>query len=395
MFICLTKALSVVLYAQMKYAHDRTIFVSAAEASADKHAAGIIRQLRNELPDLAWDGLGGPEMAAAGCKLLENLVDRSAMLTHALGQVGFYFRLLRRLKRYFLEKRPDLVIVIDSPAWNFLVAKVAKKLGIPVLYYIAPQMWAWGAWRVNKLKRRTDRIACILPFEPQWFKEHGIEAEYVGHPLFDDIQPMTGIVNKEHDDNLFPTIALLPGSRKHEIEWLWQPMQKIAEQIKGKFPSARFITAARNDSAAKELREMLNLKLQIEIRQVSIEAATRYADLAVVASGTATLEVAAQHCPMIVMYHVNRIQWHLAGKWIVKSPYICLVNILANKELVPEYVPFSGRINQIGQESIALLEDKDRLQRMREGLKELVEPIVAPGATAKVVEIIKQMLPEY
>jgi len=379
----------------MKYAHDRTIFISAAEASADKHAAGIIRLLRNELPDLAWDGFGGPEMAAAGCKLLENLVDRSAMLTHALGQVGFYFRLLRRLKRYLVENRPDLVVVIDSPAWNFLVAKAAKRLGIPVLYYIAPQMWAWGAWRVNKLKRCTDRIACILPFEPQWFSERGVKAEYVGHPLFDEIQPMTGIVNKGHDDNLFPTISLLPGSRKHEIERLWQPMQKIAGQIKGKFPSARFITAAPNDSAAKELREKLNPNLPIEIRKVSIEAATRYADLAVVASGTATLEVAAQHCPMIVMYHVNRIQWNLAGKWLVKSPFICLVNILANKELVPEYVPFAGRINQIGQEAIGLLEDKDRLQQMREELRELVEPIVTPGATEKVVEIIKQMLPVY
>jgi len=386
----------------MTQERSRTIFISAAEASADKHAAKLIRQLHKELPQLNCDGLGGAAMAEAGCNLLENLVDRSAMLTHALRHIWFYFKLLGRIKRYFRETQPDLVVVMDSPAWNFHVAKAAGELGIPVLYYIVPQLWAWGGWRIGKLGRCVDRLACILPFEQQWFIDHGLNADYVGHPLFDDPNPVAPwpspvqqVLGSVESNEHFPTIAILPGSRNHEIDHLWVPMQKIACVIKKQYPQARFISAVIDESYAEKLRGRTLDELEIDVRRTSVEAVTRHADLAIIASGTATLEAAAQYCPMIVMYSVNPLHWYLARRLLLKTKHISLVNILADKELVPEFVPIFGRLNAVAETALALLGDTCRLEQMRKSLQELIDPIVKPGASENVVRIIKEMLPKY
>lgn len=374
----------------------QTIFLSAAEPSGDRHAAGVVRQLAKELPQFRCHGLGGPAMADAGCNLLCDLTNHSAMLGHALGQVGFYFRLLQRVKAWLSENRPELVVVIDSPAWNFHVAKAAKQLGIPVLYYVAPQLWAWGAWRLGKLRKRADRVACILPFEEKWFASRRVPARFVGHPLFDDgpnipaMSPWSALESKT-----FPTIALLPGSRRHEIAHLWGPMQEIARAIQDKYPNARFHTAAASDELADILRAQANPVLGIEIRRTTVEAVTRRADLTLVASGTATLEVAAQNCPMLVMYHVNRWQWHLLGRLLIRTPHICLVNILAGKELVPEFVPFQGQMHKIKATAMDYLENNQKRQDLRLAIRELVAPIIKPGAAVNVVRIIKEMLPLY
>ena len=374
---------------------NRKIFFSAAETSGDNHAAKLICHLREELSGLNCDGLGGPAMARAGCSLWENLVERSAMLSHALHQVGFYFKLLQRVKKKLQEERPDLVVVIDSPAWNFHVAKAAHNLNIPVLYYIAPQLWAWGAWRTRKLRRSVDRVACILPFEEQWFTKRNIRADYVGHPLFDETHMVASAPRRNQESKDFPTIALLPGSRQHEIDRLWLPMQEIAQNIKREFPSARFLTATTSDNSAETLKQKSKPLLEIEIRKTSIEAVTRHADLTLVASGTATLEVAAQRCPMIVMYHVNPIQWHLVGRLLVKTKYICLVNILAQKELVPEFIPFYGQTRSISTKALEILNNDEKRHQIHDDLKKLVEPIIKPGASAQVSAIIKEMLPNW
>jgi lipid-A-disaccharide synthase len=367
------------------------IFFSAAEVSGDKHAANLIKHLRQEIPHYNCQGLGGPAMEAAGCDLLKNLTDSSAMLTHAISQVGFYLKLLRQIKKHFATSPPQLVVLIDSPAWNFHVAKAARKFQIPVLYYIAPQLWAWGAWRTGKLRKNIDRLACILPFEQQWFRDRNIRTDYVGHPLFDDQKP---IPPGTPDPRYFPTVALLPGSRSHEIDQLWSAMQKIARRIMIEYPGARFLTAVTNENLLEKLKDQADPSLDLQIRQTSIEAVTRHADLALVASGTATLEVAAQHCPMIVMYPVNRLHWHLAGRWLVKTNHISLVNILANKEIVPEYIPFGNRVNAVANNAISLLADHQGLNQTRIELEQLVKPIMQPGTAAKVTEIIKTMLPD-
>jgi len=331
-------------------------------------------------------------MDQAGCNILENTVERSAMLTHALGLVGYYYKLLQLVKSYLAKNRPDLVVVVDSPAWNFHVAKAAQKLHIPVLYYIAPQMWAWGAWRIKKLRRRADQVACILPFEEKWFKNRGINAHFVGHPLFDnqslDMAPMPDTYISED----FPTVALLPGSRDHEIEKLWLPMQKIARRIKEEYPTARFVSAAAKNSYISKLQNTADPDLHIEIHREGIESLVKYADLTLVSSGTATLEVAAANCPMIIMYYINPLQWNLVGRWLVKTKYLSLVNILSEKELVPEFMPFYGNINKLAETALSIIENDEKRKLMRRELSKFVASIGHPGASEKVVEIIKEML---
>ncbi len=373
----------------------RTIFFSAAEASGDAHTARLIGRLRNEAADLRFVGLGGEAMAEAGCQLTENLVERSAMLAHALGGIWFYYKLLGRIKKQFQQERPDLVVVVDSPAWNFHVAKAAHQLQIPVLYYIAPQLWAWGPWRLKKLRKWADQVACILPFEQQWLTERNVRAEYVGHPLFDDDRKIEPVESTLKDNLNFPTVALLPGSRNHEIKYLWPSMQQIAASIQEQYPRARFISCAVDESKIETLRQKARRQLNIEIRHTSIEAAVRYADLAVVTSGTATLEVAAQNCPMIILYYVHPLQWHLLGRWVVQTKYLSLVNILADKELVPEFMPFYRQEKQVADRALQLLADDQGLRQMRQDLAELVKPIIQPGASTRVAQIVKQMLPRY
>ena len=374
--------------------HIQTIFLSAAEASGDAHAAKLIGRLRSVAPSVRFCGVGGAAMSAAGCDLLANVVDRSAMLAAAVGQVVFFWKLLRSIRRRFRQDPPDLVILVDSPALNFHIAKAAKSLGIPVLYYIVPQLWAWGAWRRGKLRRNTDRLACILPFEEDWFGQRQIDATYVGHPLFDDEQAISP-AELEGENKDYPNVALLPGSRKHEISKLFEPMQRIAYQIRAAYPSARFVTTTSTDSNEALLRKLASAELEINIRRDNIEAVTRYADIAIVASGTATLEVAAQSCPMIVMYRVPRWQWHLVGRWLMKTKYISLINILAGGELVPEFIPFFCNVEPIAQKALELLGDEQMRYKIRAALKELMSPIMQPGATAKVAEMAKQLLPKY
>ncbi|MCK4959746.1 MAG: hypothetical protein KAT00_10095, partial [Planctomycetes bacterium] len=176
-------------------------------------AVGIRQAGGEALYDIEWVGIGGLRMAAAGCTLLENPVQRAAMIYNAFKQVGFYWLLLRRIKAYFRDNKVDLVVVCDSPAFNFHIAKLAKDAGIPVLFYVAPQLWAWASWRIDKLRRLSDKLACILPFEQDWFASRGVDVTFVGNPLFDSVAIDFAGSCRSYDgfDPEHARIVLLPG----------------------------------------------------------------------------------------------------------------------------------------------------------------------------------------
>ena len=366
----------------------RTIFISAAETSGDHHAARLIKALKQANPQHKCRGLGGPAMAEAGCGLMENLVDRSAMLHHAVGQVAFYWKLLKRVKAELIAHKVDLVVLVDSPAWNLHVARAAKQLGIATLYYIVPQLWAWAPWRIGKVRRRVDHLACILPFEEHWFTSRGVPTTFVGHPLFDE--PATPAPRRE--SHTPPCIALLPGSRKQEIERLWEPMQHAARRIKITYPDARFITCASSDANFKRLADTADATLNITLTRDALVDVVDQADVAIVASGTATLEVAGRHCPLIVMYYVNPWAWNLVGRWLLQTPYLSLVNILARRELVPEFMPFHGDIAPVVDAAMDLLGHPEKCAQMRQDLKELIEPLAVPGTSRRLAGIVQAML---
>lgn len=375
------------------------IFISAAEPSADAHCAGLIDALQQSSYNIEFVGVGGPKMAEVGCKLLEQTGTKAAMIYNAFSQIGCYYKLIKRIKHFLKTNKIDLVIVCDSPSFNFHVAKAAKKASIRTLFYVAPQLWAWGGWRIHKLRKYCDKLCCILPFEQNWFSEKGVDTTFVGNPLLDEwpshkLQPRLRSFKKNYADfnpkNL--RLALMPGSRAAEIDSLWQPMQQIALRIKEKYPAVTYVTVA-VDVERKEILKAAQIPgfdCQYTISAVSDTAAE--SDFSLVASGSATLQVAAVGCPMVVMYQSSRILWHLAGRWLVKTKYLSLPNILAGRELVPEFMPCFSSIDPIVHTIEQLLEDKDKLVQISSELIALAEPLAEKKARDEVAKIVIEMV---
>ncbi len=381
--------------ARMPGSKKHHIFISAAEPSADLHCAALIRAISERTDEVGFVGVGGAEMAAVGCELLAETARSAAMIYNAFGRVAYFYRLLRRVRRYFEANHVDLVIVCDSPAFNMHVAAAAKKAGIRTLFYVAPQLWAWGGWRIGKLRKYCDRLCCILPFEPDWFRRRGLEnSVFVGHPMLDGLpgEP-TGFKRDYADfDADRSCLALLPGSRQAEIKTLWRPMQQIALDLQRRYRAASFVAVA-VDQRRRELLAANQLPgFECDYIVGDVFEAARRADFAIVASGSATLQVASAGCPMVVMYQCSKILWHLVGRWIVRGRYLSLVNVLAGRELVPEFMPYFKSIREVTAVIEELLNDSRRLARMSAELIELVGPLHTTGASEKVAEIALEMM---
>jgi lipid-A-disaccharide synthase len=369
------------------------IFLSAAEPSADAHCAGLIDALAKEGQKIEFVGVGGPKMARAGCTLLESTVGRAAMIYKAFAQVAHFYRLIKLISRFLTANDVDLVVVCDSPSFNFHVAKAAKKAGIKTLFYVAPQLWAWGGWRIGKLRRYCDKLCCLLPFEQDWFGRRGVQAVFVGNPLLDELE--IDSAHYQRYQNFKPEnarFAIMPGSRPAEIDSLWKPMQQIALRLKHKYAGATF-TAVAVDTEREQILKAAQLP-GFECQYVidSVHNAARAADFSIVASGSATLEVAAAGCPMVIMYQSSRILWHWAGRWLVTTRYLSLVNILGGKELVPEFMPYFSSIDPIVKAIERLLEDGDELAQTSRSLAKLTEPLAKKNAREEVARIALEML---
>jgi len=333
-------------------------------------------------------------MAAAGCELIENTVGRAVMTYNAVAHLGHFYNLIRRVRRYLQEHPVDLVIVCDSPSFNFHIAAAAKKAGTPTLFYVAPQLWAWGGWRIRKLRRLCDRLCCLLPFEQEWFQGRGVEATFVGNPLLDRLPGDLTSFRKDYSrfNPWQAKIALMPGSRLAEIEVLWRPMQEIALELKAKYHNATFVAVANNEERQGILRQRQIPGFACEYSVDAVRDTADLADFSIVASGSATLEVASSGCPMVILYQTNPVLWHLIGRWLVRSKFLALVNLLADREVVPEFMPYFTSTDPIVRKIDALLQDKDRLERTSNDLVDLIEPMTKRKAGEEVARITVEML---
>ena len=371
------------------------IFISAAEPSADLHGASLIRAVREIEPTARFAGIAGPAMRDAGCFSLHDMTRRSAMLVSALGNVGEGFRVLGITRRHFQRYPFAAAVLIDSPVLNLPLAKVAKTHRVPVLYYIAPQVWAWARYRVRRVRRRVDRMAVILPFEEPFFREHRIDATYVGHPLFDSLaarrpDPDLCRTIRETGD---PVVTLIPGSRTHVVKAVFPGQLAVARRVAERFPNAFFPISIANDAVRRIIEPStaesgLNCACFHGKNGDLIESA----DLVLVVSGTSTLEVAYYHRPMVVMYNSSRLVYHFVARWLIRTPHLSLVNILAGRELVPEFMPYYTRTDPIARCVLDLLDSPDRCAAMSQELADLVSPIAAPGAPANTAAILLDML---
>ncbi len=369
------------------------IFISAAEPSGDSHCAGLINAILQTDTDIQFTGVGGPKMARAGCELLQNTVQKAAMAHKAFAQIGYFLKLIIKIKRLLKSKKPDLVILCDSPAFNFHIAKAAKKANIKTLFYVAPQIWAWAPWRIRKLRKCCDKLCCILPFEQQWFTERAVDATFVGNPLLDGLENIEQY--KKDYTNFDPNsahIAIMPGSRTAEIASLWNPMQLIAKRLKKKYPRITFTTVALDEKSKLTLRSLQEIGFKCKYVIGSVAETAQNADFTIVASGSATLQVAAAGCPMVIMYQSSRLIWHLLGWWLIKTNFLSLVNILANCQLVPEFMPYFTSIDPIVSTIEKLLENRTTLSQTSTDLIRLTTPLAKSSASKETAQIVKHLL---
>ncbi|HSU65373.1 MAG TPA: hypothetical protein VLJ39_00750 [Tepidisphaeraceae bacterium] len=382
----------------------RRIFITVAEVSGDKHAAQLIRSLQQLDPTIIIEGLGGPEMQSAGAIIHRNTTQKAAMGWRGIFRASEVMNALRWTRRHFETQRPDLLIGVDSPSMNFHFAKVAHELGIPVLQYVAPQLWAWAEWRMKKLRRWVNQVACILPFEEPYFRRHGVNATFVGHPLFDQLPADRFSQPRERFPARPPVIGLLTGSRKSEAEANFRGLLSAAELIRREFPETTFLaptTPATDPVVERELARRGNVIVSRGLNQ--FDQMVPQCDLCLTVSGTATLHVAGFGVPMIVVYRIGRLAWNAAGRWLVPTRTFALVNVLAKSRLpatessssphlVREFVPWFGSGEPVAQAAIDLLRRPEKLGEQRTRLRDLIRPLDHPGASDKTARLALDMI---
>jgi lipid-A-disaccharide synthase len=316
------------------------LFVCAGEPSGDLHGGNLVRTLREMQPDIECVGYGGDLMAAAGCRLLYPLCQLAVMgVYRVLANAPIFLDLVSRADRYLCKHRPDALVLIDYPGFNWWMARRAHFRGIPVYYFVPPQIWAWGTWRVANVRRWIDHVLCALPFEEAWYRERGVAATFVGHPYFDALdrqQLDAGFLAARAGST--PVIGLLPGSRTQEVERNLPTLLGAAERVRAVRPDVRFLVAcfreSHRDYVVNALRSR-NLPVEACVGRTAEVIHLSHACVAV--SGSVGLELLHAGKPTVVVYRIGRILRKLSRRFL-RAPYISLVNLLAGRELFPEFL---------------------------------------------------------
>jgi lipid-A-disaccharide synthase len=365
----------------------------AGEASGDLHGAGVVRALRQHHPEIVIVGAGGSAMASAGATLEVRIETLSVMgVSAVLAKLPVILDALRRLKNLMSNIRPDLLILIDFPDFNLKLAAAAKKLGIPVLYYISPTIWAWRTNRIRKIQANVNHMAVILPFETEIFEKHRIPVTFVGHPLL-DTEGLTGI--DDHIDlEVKPfTLALLPGSREGEVKRLLPTMLDAVKILKRQLGSIQ-IVLSRAPSIPHQLIQHIISRHELaslEIVDSPVGQIFRRCHFAVIASGTASLEGALAGIPMVIVYKMSTLNYCLA-KMLIKVPHIGLANLIAQKRIVPELIQKQASAEHIAHRIIEIINDPEKYKKIRSELAGVRNLMGKRGAAARVAHIADQLM---
>jgi len=372
-------------------ADNTNIMILAGEPSGDIHGGHLCREIKNLSPGIRLFGMGGPEMEDAGVELVYRIGNTGVMgFWEVYKEIGKYWKIFKNMVAVMEKRRPDAVILIDYPGFNIRFAKKAHRLGIKVYYYISPQLWAWGQWRIKKIRRSVDKMLVIFPFEKEFYNSHGIEAEFVGHPLIGTLNPdlSKDDCRKQLGITTSPVIGLLPGSRKGEIEKILPILIKTAEIIREKLPESDFILPI----ASTEMRPLIEDQLKhtpvkIKTREGRGEEIIAASDLLILASGTVTLEASLFLTPMIIVYRISFLSW-IMGKILLKIPYIGLVNIVRGEKIVPEFIQYQAQPEKIAQTGLDIITQPGIRERMIGELKIVRDKLGRPGAAARAASII-------
>ncbi len=366
------------------------ILLVTGEASGDLHGAKLAVALRELEPDIDLTGVGGNHMAQAGVRLLPDIARVDAMGVPGIRQLWKGWNTLRRLSRLVQHTHFDAIVLIDSPGLNLRLAKVAAKASQTIIYYIAPQVWAWGRRRIYLIRKVITRVLAILPFEENYFRQEGIVCDYVGHPLLDevkdvyDVKAMRETLGVESDEMV---LALLPGSRAKEVQELLPIFFDACHIIQRQYPNSKFVLAQAESLSDSLIKQQLSRTISIKVIKGRPNEVIAASDFVLVASGTATLQTALIGRPMVIVYRTSPLTYEI-GKRLVTIPYIGLVNILAEKELVPEILQEHVTGDNIAREILAILGNPVRQQLMNEGFQSLRNMLGQPGASKRAAKII-------
>jgi lipid-A-disaccharide synthase len=372
------------------------VLIVAGESSGDQYGGKVAAAMRSFLPEVELFGIGGREMERAGVTLLFPSSEIAVVgITEALGKIWAIRRAWQKLKSEIRSDPPCVAILIDFPGFNLRLSKLLKSADIPVLYYVSPQIWAWNPRRIRTIVRTVTKMAVILPFEERIYQEAGVDVEFVGHPLMDllntdctrdEARSMLGLPQ----DCL--AIGVLPGSREREIKSLLPPLLGAGETLRQQFASCRFVLPVAS-TIARTIVEAYTKRVSFPVDIVDGKSyeVLRAVDLALVASGTVTLEGAIAHAPMVIVYKVSVISY-LLGRLLVKVKCIGLANIVTGKRVVPEYIQGDVNPQTIATAAAQILSDPARIQEIQQEFRNVTAKLGGPGASTRVAQIAVDMM---
>lgn len=373
------------------------IFFSAGEPSGDQHAAHLIQELKSRNPDVQAEGFGGPEMQRQGCQLLFELTQLAVMgFLRVVPMLAKFRRLVIAAEKHFDASPPDAVVLVDFPGFNWWIARAAKKRGIPVYYYLPPQLWAWAPWRIRRVRKWIDKVICTLPFEYEWYHRRGVSTVWVGHPFFDEVaakQLDVNLITELQNTATGPVIGVLPGSRDHEVRRNFPVMLRTIERVAAAVPDARWIVGNYREQHTDMCRELhaeseidADLTYFVDRTSEVIEAA----DCCLMVSGSISLELLARRTPGVIVYRAPWIGKQVA-RVMMNCRFITLTNLMADKELMPEFVSAGNPENDIqamSQHLISYCQDPAVFERVQSEISELANRATITGATIRTAELL-------
>jgi len=367
-----------------------SIWILAGEASGDTYGARLAEEVRRQAPAVALRGMGGPAMRTAGVELL---VDSSRLgvigLVEVLRHLRTFLRIFKELVARAAAERPAAVVLIDYPGFNLRFARQMKELGIPVVYYVSPQVWAWGRGRIPEIARLVRRMLVLFPFEVEVYRGTGLDVRFVGHPLIEimDARREAGLVREPN------TVLLLPGSRYGEISRLLTPMLETVRWLRARRPELRFVLATPNEGIAARCRARLAAAGETAV-MVDVGRTQHWmqrAGTGLAASGTVTVEAAILGLPLVVVYRVNPVTYRL-GRWLVKIPFFTMVNLVAGKRVYEEFLQGEVQAARLGPALVAILPGGPRRAEVTAGMAEAVTALGGGGhASAEAARLILEV----
>lgn len=369
----------------------RRIFICAGEPSGDFHAANLVREIFKKDQNAKIHGIGGHLMAREGANII---IDCEGLAVMGITDVAAHWKVLSdafsAACAYLSSFKPDIVILVDYPGFNLRLARKASELGIRVFYYISPKIWAWGAGRIEKIKKYVDHMGLILPFEEEFYRSRGVNATFVGNPLMDDMPvPIARIRDLAGQDER--VIGFLPGSRAGEISRHLPVMLESALIISRRIPEARFILSMKDKDYAIGQISAYGLKDIMEVETGDVRRIFEKSDLLVAASGTVTLEAAIAGVPTVIVYIMSEISYRIARK-LVRVEYAGLANLIAGREISPELLQSDASPSKIAKQVIDLLQDPEKMDRMRAGFMLVRKKLGRPGAAFRAANLVFGLL---